>query len=166
MSRTYLSGVDFLLCKISSKLYQQSTDAKDNLFFNISLDDKLQIFMHRLHDYIELILTFDDLVHGREIFQFRIFHCCQISILQNLLPCCHLVQLFNHHAFSTYFLFCFKVCTHFCLYDFIEHSVLIHVNNKIITLPNLFRGSILSNIFQFCSFFLSYFELNIGLFNQ
>ncbi len=121
-----LSWIYILLTKIGTKLDQQLTQFKNIIFLNIRLDKKLQILMHMLKNDIELILIFNNLVDGWEIFYFRIFHSCKIFIFQNLFPCCYFVQFFYYYAFTGALLFSFEVYASFSLDYFVKYPILIH----------------------------------------
>lgn len=126
MRRPNLSWIYILLTKIGAKLDQQLTQFKNIIFLNIRLDKKLQILVHMLKNDIELILIFNNLVDGWEIFNFRILHGSKIFIFQNLLPCRYSVQFFYNYAFTGALLFSFEVDTSFSLDYFVKYPILIH----------------------------------------
>ena len=76
MNRSDLSGINFFLSQVDGKLNNLPSNFEYLLLINISLNDELQIFIQIFHHYIELIIVLHDLMDSREIFYFRMLHCC------------------------------------------------------------------------------------------
>lgn len=102
------------------------TDFEDVLFLQLAPDDCLQIMFQKLEHAKESLLIFNDFTYGGNRLDFVVIHQRNVFVLEYLLPCSLMMQLFHNHVLPRFCVFGPKEGVGFGFgYLFID-SILLH----------------------------------------